>query len=172
MADIIRVRNNGDALRLAYNSQITIVGTGQDAFIEREAACIHFGNWVLRGKEREQEYKRIRGLYGAHLDRIKDPKEPSPDELWDRNYPKVELYETDGTKITPIWEDVEGTELPIEGSTVQDKERELQLLRERLEALEASFDEPEDQELPGVDSPENAPRRRAVKTVVKGAETG
>lgn len=169
MADLVRVRNTGALpLRISYNSQATIVQPGQDGFVDREAACAHFGVWwsVVGGRpiDRKMEYLRIRGLYGCL------PGAPGSENAlsWEKVKPKVEIYELDGpTKVSTVFDDPEGTEIPVNErsddahlrDTVAQMQEQLDEMKAQIDQKDAIISAGTASEIPAADSPESAPRR-------------
>jgi hypothetical protein len=177
VADLIRVRNVGKAnLRIAYNSQVTVIPKDGEAFVDREAACIHFGDWTLRNRPmsplpeerdaRRNEFYRLKGMYGAHAALESD----SPG-LWAKNRPHVQLFEMDGTPLPSVIEDPEGESLTAEDPAdinrddlIRTMHSQMQAMAERLEELESSpVEVPEVPE----DTPEQASPRRAKRPSVQ-----
>lgn len=182
MADVILVKNVGsDPFDVRYNSRSTIIPPQDTAIVDVEAAKLWFGDWDARnvGKEerhqfRSQELARLKGLYGAHYDddmRQPDPRIPEPlfaEQKWDRNQPRIELYEQDGTRIISVLDDPKGDSLPLEDAssdvlarTIEQMQKQLEDMNQRLlkaQEAQSTMDIP-------TDSPETAPQRRrgAVK---------
>lgn len=164
--DAVRIRNVGKApIQVAYNSQVTILPVDTDAFMEREAAAIHFGNWTLSGAEREAEYKRLRGLGGSD----KEGRSAMEDDaVWDLVRPRVEIYELSGERITTILDDPAGHSItyakPLDYdaqlAALQDQVNRLMKERESDMALV-----PVSQV--GEDKPETATRRRSREPSVR-----
>jgi len=87
MADIVVVKNVGpDDFKGAFNSKPFVIPAGGDAFLDREAAFIYFGDWNARNLGTDQkmqfrlmEVNRLKGMYGAHYDDPRDdPRIPAP----------------------------------------------------------------------------------------------
>lgn len=178
MADLVRVRNlDSKSLRIAYNSQPTVIGAGQDGFVDREAACAHFGVWwsVKGGRpiDRTEEYGRVRGLYGSFPGAPQDANTPS----WEDVKPKVEIYELDGTKVSTVIEDPEGEAIPVterqdEGhmrATVEKMREQLEEMQRKLDTSETIVAAHTAPELPAEDSPDTAPRRKRQPGKIEAA---
>ena len=172
MADIVIATNESDRdFHGRFNSVPFIIPAGGDAFIDREAAVLWFGDWTLRNighEDRTQfrlaELNRLKGLYGAGYDDPReDPRVPSPRnaaEKWAANQPKVKLREADGTAIPTVIEDPSGETLSLEDAPQNDLARALSSMQAQMDALKAQMAEnviPTD--VP-VDDPGSAAKRR------------
>lgn len=170
MADLVRVKNLGDRpLRVAYNSKPIVIPAGQEIPMEKEAACVHFGNWELRNfpelsdpelrDARTLEYKRIRTLYGFH-ELVEDSE-----GTFQSSVPKVEIYEMDGSKVVTVLEDPKGDTLSVSGSSVTDKDAILQAMRDQMAAMQSQMEELENRppEVPDVDVPVDSPETAAKR---------
>lgn len=165
MTDFVRVRNVGDTdLRLAYNSQPTVIPAGQEVPVDRDAAATWFGDWTRRNvpelqnpefrDARLNEYNRIRTLYGFHQ------LEPESEQTFKAKVPQVEIYEMDGTKVTSILEDPDGKDLPIVGSSNLDKEQLLSAMKDQMDAMAQKIAEMEDPH-PDIEVPQDTPETAA-----------
>lgn len=156
LRDHVRVHNDGDDdLIIRYNSQPYLIPAKGDAIIPREAACKDFGDWTARGKDREREYRRLKGLYGA-LEGI-----PGDTERFDANRPRVRIMEVSGDPVVSVMDDPKGSNLPSDISQPQEipegyiesiVEREIQRRLGQEEQPHAATAVPDD-------LPETAPRR-------------
>ena len=177
MADIVRVKNVGSAdFHGAYDNRPFVIAPGSEAIIDREAACIWFGDWNARNLGPEQrhqfrrmEVERLKGLYGAHYDDPRDdPRISAPmyaEEKWAANAPHVEIYETDGTKVTTVIEDPTGSTLPIENAPAADVAAAATMQKE-IERLQSAVSELQGRDVKApTDSPERGTRRRGPVAV-------
>lgn len=178
MAEIVRVLNSGPSeVNLAYDGRPTKVGPGKEAYVEREVAVIHLGDWTARGKRRQEEYRRIRGKYGClpgatvELEAGNPDSRVNADEVWKKRMPRVELYDSVGERVTTVLEDPEGESLPAEGSEDVDKERMIESLRQQLGRLEQEvYATREDvTETPAEDTPDANRKRRGKPPRVESA---
>lgn len=178
MADLVRVRNlDTKSLRIAFDSKLTVIGPKQDGFVDREAACAHFGVWwsVKGGRpiDRTEEYGRIRGLHGCFPGAPQDENSPN----WEDVKPKVEIYEVNGTKVSTVIDDPEGENVPITERDDDDHMRAtMQQMKDQLEDMQRKLDTSQSivaahtaPSLPAEDSPETAPKRRRQAPRIEGA---
>lgn len=193
MADVVMVRNVADKpFDVRYNSRSTIINPDETGIVDSEAAKLWFGDWEARNIGREErhqfrtrELERLKGIYGAHFDddfRAEHPSIPEPllaDQKWERNRPRVELYNQSGERIISVLDDPEGNTLPLEDAsqdvlarTVSQMQSQLDELKDQLskaQEAQATLDIP-------TDSPDTSPQRRRgqvkVDAVVDREEVG
>lgn len=155
LRDHVRVHNDGDSdILVQFNSQPFLIPAGQAGLLPREAACKDFGNWDARGDDREREYRRLRGLYGA-LDGM-----AGDTERFNSNRPKVRIFETDGEQVVTVMEDPIGKGLPVVGQPLDETQAIIAEMRREIDELKNGR-EPESHAALAVpdDTPETAPRR-------------
>lgn len=179
MAEIVRVRNLSDReLNLAYDGRPTKVKPGGEAYVEREVAVIHLGDWTARGEKRREEYKRIRGKHGClpgatvELEVGNPDSRVNADEIWEDRKPVVEIYDSVGEQLTTVLDDPEGETLSMEGSDEPSKERQIEAMRQQLARLEqdlAAQQRPETTAEPPEDTPDTSRKRRGKPPKVESA---
>lgn len=178
MADLVRIRNLGESnLKVTFDSKSTIIPANSEGFVDREAACAHFGVWwaVPGGRpiDRKEEVRRVRGLYGCL------PDGPANEHAldWETVRPKIEIFEMDGTKASTVIDDPEGQDLPlIERSDDAHLREVMAKMQEQMEQMQQQLDNRDQiiaagtaSELPAEDSPEFAPRRKRNAPEVQAA---
>lgn len=170
MADIVRVINDGlKPLRVVFDSRATIIPPGGEGIVEREAAVIHFGDWTATGAKRAAEVRRLRGLAGSNED---GKSALEHDAVWNERKPQVTLIDGDGSPIIGVLDDPEGTSMVP--AMAPDPARQISLLQEQLDRLQAQMAESH-QPQPGrsdatEDRPDLAVRKRGRQVTVQGAE--
>lgn len=164
--DSVRVRNIGSQpFKGAYDNRPYLIPPGEERFLDREAIMIHTGDWLLRGEERRNEYRRVRGKYGclpgeAVYEMSADGTVitvPS-DQVWESRRPRLEVTELDGTICVLPIDDPDGTSMPIKDSTDEDKERMLARMQAQIDRMQAELErERQDARQPTVIAPEDTP---------------
>lgn len=149
MPDVVIARNKSkEPFKGKYNSVPFVIPAEGEALLDREAAVIWFGDWTTRniGSEdrlqfRTQEWNRLRGMYGAGFDdpledrRIEEPLQA--DQKWERNKPKIELFDSDGTPIVGVIDDPAGATLPLEGAPAGDITAAMAEMQRQMDVLQS-----------------------------------
>lgn len=149
-SDSVRVHNTGSVDVVGgFNNRRFRIPPGGSAIVPREAAYVNFGDWTRRDNNpwfpRNVELERIQGRFGIGRE-------------GGGQLPDIEITEMDGTRVTLLWEDPEGTKLPEESGR-QSIEQQMEAMREEMARLRTRLGE-DDPEIPE-DSPEVARRSRA-----------
>lgn len=193
--DIVRVVNKGTEDHVGtFDGKPYRIPAGGEALLDKEAAIKDFGNWDARNlgseprlRKREHEVQRLRGLRGVVAGskipvmvggkgKYKDdgyPEEVLADQVWRERMPNVEIYLMDGTKVTTVLEDPEGTTLPLEDAPQEDLARTINAMKAEMEKMQRAFEstlEKQAQVEVPVDLPENAPRPKPKKAEVVAAQ--
>ena len=178
MADYIRCKNLGSKpLRLGYNNRVTVIQPGEDGIIDRECACIHFGNWERRNYqrlsdgrwmyERREELRRLKGQAGSD-DEGRSALEH--DDVWQARKPKVEIWDGN-VKVVSVIDDPEGSSMP---EPVQSNMGEqIAWLQKQIQELQGKLlDSQTEDEMPDIpeDSPDTASRRNPRAAQIAPAE--
>lgn len=159
----LRVKNVGSVtFEGRWEAQLFRIPPGETCL------CPEAGVWAWTGKpdvidrpsrpDRTQEYRRLRGVYGAFDD----------NDLWEQNRPQLEVYDASGARVWTIVEDPTGEHVSPVDTTGADKEsyrRMISDLQEQIDGLKRQsliFDHdnpPNLMEDAPEDTPMGAPRR-------------
>lgn len=146
-----------------FASQRYTIKAGGEGFVPFDAACLWFGHPDAfdvseRQRARTDMFRRMRQRYGAFdaTEKDKDGKDVtvSADELWERNRPRVEVYNLDGERIITVLDDPEGKNVNPADQTQAEQagllgrldalEREGEILRSLLKSQKAAEDNDQD----------------------------
>lgn len=187
--DLIFVENLGsEPITGAFNSNGFLIPPGERVMLDRVAAMKDWGDWTKRNwgrephkRERDAEYRRIRGLYGVHEgarvpnghDKDGQVIEVSSETILAERLPKVALFELTGEKIIGILDDPTGESLPLETADEDVLSKMVASQDDRIAKLEAMLEQAlvdrSSIEAP-VDSPDTAPRPKASKPKVTASQ--
>lgn len=153
--DIVIIKNPEDAptFHMKYGPTTYLhLEPGQSVTVQEEVAWHYLGRWWMdnrdpRTRDRVQEYRRLRILYGAYED----------DVLWEQGYPtgdpehgvvrvpakpRIEAYTPAGERITTVVDDPDGTYggQPTAMGREASLESTVAFLSEQLRQVQAKLD--------------------------------
>lgn len=105
-ASVVRVRNVGSVpFSSGFANNTYTIAVGAETIIPYDAAVLWLGDPNSRDldgtrRNRLAEYTRLRTKYGAYAD----------ETSWDKNKPKLEVYDLDGNRLYTVVDDPEGLE--------------------------------------------------------------
>lgn len=133
---VVRVRNlDAKEFTDSWNNSTWRIPPQGENIVPFEAMCLWFGHPEAididpRNMFRHEEHMRMRTKYGVYED---DSKEAS-------NFPKVEVMELDGTPITTVIHDPEGTTLSPQAAHLSEQraiQEQMAEMQRQLETMRA-----------------------------------
>lgn len=136
IAEVVQMVNAGDTtFNMPYGTARLIIEPGQSFMGQREIAAHFMGRWWTdntdpKYKERAEDLRRLRTLYGCYED----------DAAWNARKPHLVLYSASGEEISTLLDDPEGQYAKpmglITGSSV---EQQMAILQQQLATLQQSI---------------------------------